>query len=136
MSRSALSIAVWAGYVVVLGVFLLILPNVFLSLFGIEETSEVWIRVLGVVLVGLAFYYWVIAREEIWSMMMASAVVRGGIAVALVILAFIEGPWQLVLFAIIDLAGGLWTYLSMRSEQKPAIRVSTDKHSGVIRWRW
>ena len=136
MSRSALSIAIWTGYVVVLGTILLVIPNVLLSVFGVEETSEVWIRVLGAVLVGLALYYWTIAIQEIWPMMITSVMVRGGIGIVLVILAFTSGPWQLVLFAAVDMAGGLWTFLAMRSEEKPAIRLSTDEHSGAIRWRW
>ncbi len=39
MSLGARSLAAWAGYVLILGVVLLLFPNVILSLFQIEETS-------------------------------------------------------------------------------------------------
>jgi hypothetical protein len=40
--------------------------------------------------------------------------------VALIVLAFTVGPWQLVLFALVDLLGSLWTFLALKGEPMPA----------------
>ena len=114
MSPGARSLAVWTGYVVLLGAALLLIPNVVLSVFQIEETDEVWIRVVGMLLIALGPYYWTAVRAEFGPMIEASVWVRWGIVVALVVLAFTTGPWQLVLFAAVDLLGGLWTYIAFR----------------------
>ena len=120
MSRGARSLVVWTGYVGVLGMVLLLVPNWFLSIFRIEETDEVWIRILGVLLVTLGVYYWTAARAELGPLMTASAWARWGIVIALVVLAVTVGPWQLVLFASVDLLGGLWTYLAVRADRAAA----------------
>jgi hypothetical protein len=114
MSSGARSLVVWSAYVLVLGLTILLIPNTFLSVFQIEETEEVWLRLVGMLLVALAPYYWVSARGEFTPMMEASVWVRWAIVVVLVALAIIEGPWQLVLFASVDLLGGLWTFIALR----------------------
>ena len=46
MSPAARSVFVFSSYLWVLGGVLLLVPNVLLSLFGIPETNEVWVRVV------------------------------------------------------------------------------------------
>lgn len=114
MSSGARSLAAWAVYVLGLGLFILVLPNTFLSVFQIDETDEVWIRLVGMLLVLLAPYYWLSARYEFTPLMTASIWGRWAIVVILVVLAIAEGPWQLALFASVDFLGGLWTFFSVR----------------------
>ena len=64
MSKTAFTIKVFGVYIFALGLALLIAPNILLSIFGIPETKEVWIRVLGVVVVNLGIYYWYAAKSE------------------------------------------------------------------------
>ena len=55
MSNAAKSVRFFGLYLVGLGAILLVVPNVLLSVFGLPMTSEVWIRVAGMlVLLGLA----------------------------------------------------------------------------------
>lgn len=54
--------AVWTGYVLLLGAGLLLIPNMILSVFQIEETEEVWIRIVGLLLLGYGAYYWTAVR--------------------------------------------------------------------------
>ncbi len=49
MSKAAFTVKVFGVYLFVLGLILLVSPNTLLSIFGIPETTEVWIRVLGVI---------------------------------------------------------------------------------------
>ncbi|MGH8927683.1 MAG: hypothetical protein ACRDWH_04995 [Acidimicrobiia bacterium] len=46
---------------------------------------------------------------------MASLYGRWFVAGALSVLAISTGPWQLLLFAAIDLAGSIWTFLALRA---------------------
>ena len=64
MSKSALTVKVFGIYLLVLGVCLTVLPNLLLSMFGIAQTTEVWIRVLGVVVFNVGIYYWYAAQSE------------------------------------------------------------------------
>ena len=116
MSPSTRSMTVWTVYVLLLGAVLLFIPNVLLSIFQIEETDEVWIRIIGLLLIGYGAYYWTAVQAEFIAMYRMSVWVRWGIVVGLVTLAFTVGPWQLVLFASFDFLGGLWTMLTLRSE--------------------
>ena len=113
MSRATQSMMVWTFYVLLLGAVLLIIPNVLLAVFQIEETEEVWIRIVGLLLLGYGAYYWTAVQAQFTRLYRMSIWVRWGIVVGLVALAFTVGPWQLVLFAAVDFAGGLWTYLTL-----------------------
>lgn len=114
MSAVTRSMSVWTGYVLVLGAVLLLIPNVLLTAFQIDKTDEVWIRIIGLLLIGYGLYYFTAIRSEFTPLYTMSVWVRWGIVVGLVALAFTVGPWQLVLFAAVDLLGGLWTFLTLR----------------------
>jgi hypothetical protein len=111
---------VWTAYVLLLGVGLLLIPNVIFSVFGIEETDEAWIRIAGLLLIGHGAFYWTAAQAEFTRLYRMSVWVRWAIGAGLVVLAFTVGPWQLVLFASVDLLGGAWTYITLRREATTA----------------
>lgn len=115
MSRSALSLKVFAGYLLGLGVLLVVAPNLLLATFGFPATSEVWIRVLGFVVVNLSVYYWYAAKSESKPLFLATVYTRLFILVAFValVVAGLARP-MLVLFGAVDALGGLWTYFSLR----------------------
>lgn len=115
MSGAARSLYAWSIYVALVGVGFLLMPNVVLSVFQIDETEEVWIRILGLIVLGLPILYVAAARAESPGMFLASVWFRWFIAAGLIVLALVEGPWQLALFASIDFLGGLWTFLAARS---------------------
>lgn len=109
---------VFSAYLLVVGAFLSVGPNSLLSLFGLPETNEVWIRILGVVSVLLALYYFDAARNDSRSFFAASILGRGFSTAALVLLWATGRPWQLMIFAGIELAGAIWTYTAMRAEAR------------------
>ena len=122
MSAPARSLAVWTVYALTVGLLLLAVPNFLLGLFQIEETSESWVRVLGSTVILLAIYYFYMVREESVQMYRATVVGRGFVAVILTVLAFTTGPWQLVLFAIVDALGTAWTQFSLRNVTPVTLR--------------
>lgn len=119
MSPATRSMAVWTGYVVLLGAGFLLIPNVILSVLEIELTDEVWIRIVGMFLIGYGVYYWTAMQAEFTALYEMSVWGRWAIVVVLILLAFTVGPWQLVLFAFVDFLGALWTFLALRATPQP-----------------
>lgn len=117
MSHARQSMVVWSIYVYILGAVLLLIPNVLLGLFGVTETDEVWIRVVGMTVMIFGFLYTGALRGDSEEVYAASVYARSFAVVVLVVLAFTTGPWQLVLFAVIDAAGAGWTWMGLRDRQ-------------------
>jgi hypothetical protein len=65
MSRAAKSLLVFAIYLMGLSLILLAVPNALLQPFGLDPTSEVWIRVVGMLVACLAVYYLVAVTNEL-----------------------------------------------------------------------
>lgn len=121
MSRSVFSLKIFAAYLLGLGVILVLAPNLLLTMFGFPATSEVWIRVLGFVVVNLSVYYWYAAKSESRPLFVATIYTRTFILVAFAALA-VSGLAKptLVLFGAVDAIGGLWTYLALRRDEAAA----------------
>jgi hypothetical protein len=121
MSKSATSIFVFGLYLCALGVILILAPNTLLTLFGFLATTEVWIRVLGVVVAVLGAYYVQAARHELVPFYRAT--VWGRVFVLLSFAAFALArlaPPMLVLFGVIDAFGALWTATALRATRAAA----------------
>lgn len=118
MSHAAFTIKAFALYLGALGASLVLVPNFMLSLFGFAPTSEVWIRVLGVVVFNLGWYYWYAAVSEARPFFAASVATRVFALLAfsgLVVAGF--APPMLALFGIVDAAGGAWTWRALRKDR-------------------
>lgn len=118
MAQSAKSILVFGIYMVFLGIVLILAPNILLGLFGIQPTTEVWIRVLGVIVGIFGCYYIVAARNGLKPFFRAT--VYGRTAVLISFIAFaILGLLKpiLILFGIIDFLGAIWTARVLRVEK-------------------
>jgi uncharacterized membrane protein len=118
MSKSAVSLFVFGLYVGILGIVFIVAPNFLLKAVSGLCTTEVWIRLFGMLLFYLGFYYTQAARKEMkeffrWTVYTRSTVIA--FAVAFVVLGFAKPP--LVLFALLDLLGAIWTGLALRSER-------------------
>jgi hypothetical protein len=76
MSKTAFTIKASCCYILALGLGLVLVPNMVLSLLRMPPTSEVWIRVLGVVVINIGVFFWVAARTEAVALYRASVYVR------------------------------------------------------------
>lgn len=117
MSNPAKTVFAFGCYMFLLGLTLLLVPNLLFGLFHIAATVEVWIRVVGMLVILLSVYYFVCARAEIRLFMLWSARVRG--TVILFFSAFVLAglaPPALLLLGAIDFAGALWTWSALRKE--------------------
>lgn len=115
MSGATTSIRVFGAYLVVLGAALVVAPNAVLAPFGVPPTSEVWVRVVGVLAVALGFYYTVAARFGLVPFYRATVVARAFVFVCFG--AFVLLGWAapaLALFGAVDLAGAIWTAAALK----------------------
>ena len=118
MSKSAKSMLVYGIYYLASGVTLLIIPNIFLGVFGLPPTNEVWIRVIGMLLFLLSFYYILGARNELRVFFRWTVYTRGAafiFFIIFVLLGFVKPI--IILLGVIDLFGAIWTALALRSSQ-------------------
>ena len=121
MSRSAVSILVFAIYLFGMGVILLIVPNVLLSLLSVPETSEVWVRVVGMLALVLGFYYATAARNELTPFFRATVYGRTSVLFFFVGFVVLEMAQPIfILFGAIDVAVAAWTAICLRSDSKAA----------------
>jgi hypothetical protein len=103
-------------YVLGSGLILIFIPNVLLSLFGITPTNEVWIRIMGLLVLILTIYYYHIAYygndRIVWATVLGRLVFCGGL-VLFVLLGVAEVP--LIGFALVETALTLWTWRELKT---------------------
>lgn len=125
MKKSAITIVLFGVYAVFLGAMLVVRPNALLRLFAVAPTDEVWIRVLGAVVVILGFYYIEAARTGLKPFFRASVYGRFavlGFLIALVL--FASAPPALILFGLVDALAAEWTRRTLKKEA-PADSLTT-----------
>jgi hypothetical protein len=123
MTAAARSILVYSIYVFGLGATLMLAPNIPLPLFGLQQATEVWIRVAGMTVVFLSIFYFVAARNELRPLFVVSVPIR--VAVPFFFAGFIVAgfaPWNLLLFTPLDVAFAAWTWFAL---QRPAVTAAT-----------
>ena len=120
MSRSAFSAKVFAIYLFIAGAVLVVAPNFLLSVFQLPGTSEVWIRMMGVIVVNIGLYAWVAARHEDKHFLEASVYTRVIFFVAVTTFAVLglASP-MIILFGVADLLGAIWTHCALKADARP-----------------
>jgi hypothetical protein len=118
MSQAAKSLFVFGIYLCGLGLILLFVPNLILQVFGVPTTNEVWIRINGMFVLCLSFYYVQAARSELtifirWTVWTRLAVIIYFTAFVLLVSA----PKALLLFGLIDLLSAIWTWLALKKDE-------------------
>lgn len=115
MSTAAKSIYYFSFYLYLTGVTLIAIPNTFLSIVKLPETNEVWIRVVGVLVVALAYYYHRMSSENITAMFKHTVVARIFVFLcfSVLVIAKFVSPVLLV-FGVIDLLAAIWTFMALR----------------------
>ena len=117
MSKTAFSVRVFSIYAIVLGVVLITVPNILLTIFNIPETNEFWIRVAGMLLLIIGYYYFMASGKEMRDFFKWSVV--GRFSVLVFFLGFVilgVAPAILILFGVIDALSALWTASCLRKE--------------------
>ena len=121
MTPAARSVRIFAVYLGLLAAAVLLVPNLLLTSVGLPPTSEVWIRVVGMLLLVLGVYYWTAAAAELTPFFRASVLCRLTVpAFFLVFVAAGWARWPLVLFGVVDALGAGWTWRALRGRPSTA----------------
>jgi hypothetical protein len=115
MSKSAFSLRVFSIYMFVLGSALVAIPNLLLTFFGIPESQEVWIRVVGVPVLIIGYLDLMASGNDLRVFFLWS--VQARLAVPIFLGAFVALGFAspvLLLFGAIDVAGAIWTAACLR----------------------
>lgn len=117
MSKSAFSVRVFSIYMIVFGSLLIISPNLVLSVFAVAETHEVWIRIVGLLILIVGYLDFMASRNELQLFFRWTVTAR--LAVPVFLIAFVVlgfAPPILILFGAIDAAGAIWTAVCLRED--------------------
>ncbi len=121
MSGVARSLVVFGWYLAGFGMALVLVPNLLLGIFGLPPTEEVWIRVVGVLVLVIAYFNVRLGREEFLPH--ARLTVHARVAVLVFLVAFVLTGLAkpiLIVVGVIDFAGALWTAAALRSHARNA----------------
>ena len=119
MSKAARSLFVFGIYLILLGLFLLIAPNTLIAFFGLPTASDIWIRVVGMLLVLLAYYDIQAARKNLIDFFRWSVVARMSVIVFFAVFVILDLVKPiLLLFGGVDFLAAMWTYIALRKEKR------------------
>jgi hypothetical protein len=93
-----------------MGVGMILMPNTLLSLFGFAETTEIWIRMLGLFTFTTGIYYFQSSANEQLAFFKSTIIGRIFFFVMTIVFvfAFKQNP-MLAAIGSVDLIGALWT---------------------------
>jgi hypothetical protein len=115
MSKLAITIRVYSYYLFLMGAGMIGIPNILLGIFGFQETTEIWIRMLGVFTFATGIYYFYSAGYEQTAFFKATVFGRLFFFFMTVVFVFaLKQSPMLALIGSVDLAGALWTYFTFK----------------------
>ncbi|MGZ5194035.1 MAG: hypothetical protein ACXWJM_01255 [Ramlibacter sp.] len=115
MTYAAKTVLAFGCYLLVLGASLLLFPNALLGVFGIAPTTEVWIRVIGMLVLFLGSYYGLAAAANLHRFFRWTVPLRASVVVFFAVFVLLGyAPRVLMLLALVDLAGAAWTWFALR----------------------
>jgi hypothetical protein len=115
MSAAAKSVYYFGFYLYLVSITLVFFPNILLNLLYIPETNEVWIRVLGVLVGLIAFYYHQSGAKNISAFFPLTIPTRIVVLLSFITFAVLKmASPMLILFGVIDFAGAMWTLMALK----------------------
>jgi hypothetical protein len=117
LSRSTFSAKVFAVYLFIVGALLVFVPNFLLPMFRMATTSEVWIRVVGLLAFNIGVYMWRAAKRGDRAFLETSLYTRllTFVVFTTFVIMGLASP-MLVLFGVVDLCGAIWTYFALKAD--------------------
>lgn len=125
MNVAERSLQAFGIYLLGLGSLLVVMPALVLAPVGLPVPQDVWLRVVGMLVLFLGVYYGIAARSGAMALVRASVPVRA--SVVLFFAAFVGiglAPPALLLFGAVDLAAAAWTWSALRAASKGAAMVN------------
>jgi hypothetical protein len=115
MSYAAKTVFAFGAYMLGQGAILLFVPNILLGIVGLPLTNEVWVRVLGLAITALSFFYVMAARADFKPFFQWTLITRTFqlvVFIGLVSSGMVSSI--ILLFAGIEFLSGVWTFFAIR----------------------
>lgn len=116
MTASSKSLYYFGIYLLALGLALVIFPNSILGMFMMPETTEPWIRVVGVLAFCLGIYYYFMAATNHVLFLTLSVYIRASVIVWFMVFVLLD--WvspMIIIFGVVDLLAAGWTYFLLKA---------------------
>ena len=118
MSEAAKSVFYFAFVFIMGGLGLLVVPHTVLPLLGISSTDGLFVRLLGMVILVLAYYYIRASMRELTDFFMWTVHARtAGLVFYLVFYLLDLAPLVVIGFGVMDLLGALWTWWAIGADK-------------------
>ncbi len=117
MSNVAKSAFVFGVYLVIFGAFTIVIPNSILNLSSLPQTTEVWVRVVGMLVLYFGIYYILAARNEMIDFLRWTLYLRPTVIVFFISFVLLDfASPSLIFFGVADLLGAFWTGIALRQQ--------------------
>lgn len=119
MTGAGKSIFYFGFWVLLCGVALMFFPGFVLGLMDITMSSDIVARILGMVLIFLAIYYFLAGRHPEFRPFYRISIYTRASALIITAIFAITGAadYSIILFTIVDAFGSLWTALALRKDR-------------------
>ena len=115
MTPAARSVCYFGFYLYATGLTLMIVPNMFLKTFQLPETSEVWIRIVGLLAFCLGFYYHRTGVQNNTAFFRLTIPARIFACIGFTAFVLLDyAPPVLAVFGVIDLLAAAWTWVALK----------------------
>jgi hypothetical protein len=119
MSKTAFTIRIYSFYLFLMGAGMIIIPNILLSLFGFPNTTEIWIRMLGLFTFTTGIYYFYSSAHEQTAFYKSTVVGRLFFFVMTIVFVFVfKQSIMLAAIGSIDCLGAIWTLTQLKKAFK------------------
>jgi hypothetical protein len=116
MDSTTTSIFVFGIYLVFVGAGFLLIPNILLPIFRFPKTDQPWIRVMAILVLIIAYFYFVAAHHTIVPIFWATVYGRFFVFLSFTALVLTKkSKPMLLMFGTVDALGAVWTLLTLLS---------------------
>ncbi|MGL6269715.1 MAG: hypothetical protein ACRC2O_17400 [Chitinophagaceae bacterium] len=117
MTAAAKSVYFFGFYLYLVGATLIFVPNIFLSTLRMPVTSEVWIRVLGVIVGLIGFYYHQTGAKNINAFFPLTIPTRIMVFTTFLVFVILKMASPVMVgIGAVDLAGAIWTFMALKKK--------------------
>jgi uncharacterized membrane protein HdeD (DUF308 family) len=115
MTAAGKSVYYFGIYLILMGLTLIVMPNLLLSTFGLPETNEVWVHIVGMLVFNIGVLYFFMAPVNNTVFFAFTAYLRASVVVWFTVFVLLNwAPPVLILFGVVDLLGAIWTFTALR----------------------
>ena len=115
MKQVNLSLKAQVAYMLVMGFSLLLVPDFTLPLFKLSTTSEVWVRIVGVLALTFSSYYYACIKTEHLPFYRITVWGRYFFCFCLIVLVLTgKGELPILIFSFTELSLAIWTHICLK----------------------